>query len=28
VYDNADIRHAGTGRSLFEQVADLTLDDQ
>ena len=28
VYDNADIRHSGTGRSLFEQVADLTLDDQ
>ena len=28
VYDNADIRHAGTGRSLFEDVADLTQDNQ
>ena len=28
VYDNAEIRNHVTGRSLFEQVADLTLDDQ
>ena len=28
VYDNADIRHSGTGRNLFEDVADLTLDNQ
>ena len=27
VYDNADIRHSGTGRSLFEDLADLTLDE-
>ena len=28
VYDNADIRHAETGRNLFEDVADLTLANQ
>ena len=28
VYDNADIRHAETGRNLFEDLADLTLDNQ
>ena len=28
VYDNAEIRNSGTGRSLFEEVADLTLDNQ
>ena len=28
VYDNADIRHHVTGNSLFENLADLTLDNQ
>ena len=28
VYDNADIRHHVTGNSLFENLADLTQDNQ
>ena len=28
VYDNAEILNHATGRSLFEDVADLTLDNQ